>query len=118
MPVNDSLRVRHIPDSAREAVALCRDRSRAELDNDRLLALGLTRLLEIIGEAARGVSPAFREKHPQIPWKEMAGMRDRLIHGYFDVNLNVVWQTVTTNLPSLIEKLERIVPSMDVPPDR
>ena len=49
-----------------------------------------------------GVSPAFREKYPHFPWKEMAGMRDRLIHGYFDVNLDVVWQTVTTNLPPLI----------------
>ena len=115
MPPNDSLRIRHILDAAREAVALCRGRSRADLDSDRLLALGLTRLLEIIGEAARGVSPAFREKHPQFPWKEMAGMRDRLIHGYFDVNLDVVWQTVTKNLPPLIEKLERIFPCTGCP---
>jgi uncharacterized protein with HEPN domain len=108
MPLSDSVRARHILDAAREAVALSKGRSRADLDTDRLLALGVTRLLEIIGEAAKGISPAFREKYPHLRWKEMAGMRDRLIHGYFDVNLDVVWQTVTTNLPPLIAGLERI----------
>jgi len=59
-----------------------------------MLALALVRLLEIIGEAARGIPPGFREAHPGPPWDRMADMRDRLIHGYFEVNLAVVWTTV------------------------
>jgi uncharacterized protein with HEPN domain len=108
MPTSDIVRVRHILDAAREAMTLCEGRKRSDLDTDRLLALGLTRLLEIIGEAARGVSPAFRERHPSIPWRKMAGMRDRLIHGYFDVNLDVVWQTITSDLPPLVSSLEEL----------
>jgi len=80
---NDRIRLRHILDAGREAVAFSRNRSRDDLDKDRMLNLSLVRLLEIIGEAARGISPAFRAAHPEIVWEKMAGMRDRLIHGYF-----------------------------------
>ena len=73
---------------------------------DRMLNLSLVRLLEIIGEAARGISPELREAHPEIEWQKLTGMRDRLIHGYFDVNLDVVWRTVREDLPGLLERLE------------
>ena len=106
---DDNVRVRHILDAAREAVAFLNGRSRSDLDTDRKLNLSLVRLLEIIGEAARGISQQFREAHPDLTWKKMVGMRDRLIHGYFDVNLDVVWGTIKDDLPPLIEKLEKIV---------
>jgi uncharacterized protein with HEPN domain len=96
-------------DAAREAVAFADGCTREDLDAGRMLSLSLVRLLEIIGEAARGVSAQFREAHPDLPWKSMTGMRDRLIHGYFDVNLDVVWQTVTEDLPLLIAQLGKIV---------
>jgi len=105
---NDSVRIRHIVDSAREAVGFAKGRSREDLDTDRKLNLSLVRLLEIIGETARGVSQEFRESHPEIAWESMAGMRDRLIHGYFDVNLDVVWETVREDLPVVITELEKI----------
>jgi uncharacterized protein with HEPN domain len=105
---NDNVRLRHMLDAAREAASFAQGRSRQDLDTERMLNLSLIRLLEIIGEAARGVSQEFRESHPDVPWKEIAGMRDRLIHGYFDVNLDVVWQTVLQDLPALITQLERI----------
>ena len=76
-----------------------------------MLSLAVVRLLEIIGEAAQGVSGSFREAHPEISWTKMAGMRDRLIHGYFDVNLDVVWETVRQDLPSLITLVEKVVAS-------
>lgn len=66
---------------------MARGQQRGDLDTDRKLCLSLVHLLEIIGEAAKGVSPEFRRKHPDLPWKKTAGLRDRLIHGYFDVNL-------------------------------
>ena len=82
MPVSDAVRLRHILDAAREATAFVKGRSRADLDADHMLSLALVRLLEIIGEAARGVSGSIREAHPELAWSKMAGMRDRLIHGY------------------------------------
>jgi len=106
---DDNVRIRHILDAAREAVAFSQGRSRADLNSDRQLNLSLVRLLEIIGEAARGISTEFRNAHPELPWKSMIGMRDRLIHAYFDVNLDVVWETVTQDLPPLIAQLEKIV---------
>ncbi len=102
---DDNVRVRHILDAAREAVSFSEGRCRADLDTDRKLNLSLVRLLEIIGEAARGLSQEFRQEHPDLPWKSMVGIRDRLIHGYFDINLDVVWQTVTEDLPPLIAQL-------------
>ncbi len=106
---DDSIRIRHIPDAAREAVAFSKGCNQADLNSDRQLNLSLVRLLEIIGEAARGISTDFRQAHPDLPWKSMVGMRDKLIHAYFDINLDVVWETVTQDLPSLIAQLEKIV---------
>jgi uncharacterized protein with HEPN domain len=96
-------------DAARRAREFAQGRSRADLDSDEMFALALVRLLEIIGEAARGVSIGLRQHHLEIPWSEIAGTRDRLIHGYFDVDLDVVWGIVTKDLPSLITQLGAIV---------
>ncbi|HNS19398.1 MAG TPA: DUF86 domain-containing protein [Sedimentisphaerales bacterium] len=97
--MDDQTRLGHMCDAAREAMEMARGQTRGDLDTDRKLCLSLVHLLEIIGEAAKGVSPEFRRKHPDLPWKKIAGLRDRLIHGYFDVNLDIVWQTVTEDLP-------------------
>jgi uncharacterized protein with HEPN domain len=113
MPPTDAARIRHIRDAARQACDLARDRTRADLDADVTLSLSLTRLLEIIGEAARGLTPAFRQANPDVPWRKMTGMRDRLVHAYFDVDLDVVWQTVTQDLPPLLGRLEEISPNAD-----
>ncbi len=88
---------------------LAHHRSRADLDSDRLFNLGMTRLLEIIGEAAARVSQATRDRHPQIPWSAIAGMRNRLIHGYDDVDFDILWDVVQRDLPALIVELEGIV---------
>ena len=111
MDKNDEIRLRHILDAVREAVAFSEGRSRSDLDKNRMLSLSLVRLLEIIGEASRGISEEIRLAHPEIAWKKMTGMRDRLIHGYFDVNLDVVWETVTQDLPPLIAQLEKSLAS-------
>jgi uncharacterized protein with HEPN domain len=107
--VDDPTRLRHMLEAAREAIEMARGHQRADLDTDRKLCLSLVHLLEIIGEAAKGVSPHFRQNHPDLPWKKTAGMRDRLIHGYFDVNLDIVWQTVTEDLPMLVDRLESLM---------
>ncbi len=106
---DDEVRLRHILDAAREAVAFSEEQDRRSLEADRKLNLSLVRLLEIIGEAAKGITDDFRREHPELPWKSMMGMRDRLIHGYFDVNLDIIWKTAKNDLPPLIEKIEKIL---------
>ena len=101
----DAVRLQHLLDAARKAVAVTAGKQRSDLEQNELLALALVRLLEIIGEATKHLSEAFRASHPEIPWRLMAGTRDRLIHGYFDVDLDIVWSIVTEDLPPLIEKL-------------
>jgi uncharacterized protein with HEPN domain len=105
----DKVRIRHILDASKEAVEFVKGRSRAELESDRKLNHSLVRLLEVIGEAARGMSDEFRTQYPELPWKKMVGMRDRLIHGYYDVDLDVVWETAIEDLPGLVAKLENIL---------
>ena len=106
----DIVRLRHMLDAAREAVSFAQDRQRADLDTDRQLAHALVRCLEIIGEAASQVSQRTRDAHPEIDWSSIVGMRNRLIHAYFDVNLSIVWKTVTEELPQLLKDLARILP--------
>ena len=108
MPHRDSARLKHMLDASKKAVAFTQDRKRADLNSDEMLSLAIIRLLEIIGEAAKAVSAELKEQHPQIPWRQIAGTRDRLIHGYFNVDMEIVWTIVTKDLPKLIQNLEKI----------
>jgi uncharacterized protein with HEPN domain len=103
---DDDVRLQHMLDAARQALAFVKGRSRVDLDRDEQLALALTRLVEIIGEAAKNVSAETRDRIPQIPWRAIAGTRDRLVHAYFDVDLDRLWQIVAADLPPLVEALE------------
>lgn len=111
MPPTDRVRLQHLLDALTEATSLVQARSRADLEADHVLCLALTRLLEIIGEAARGLSANTRNHHPQVPWAKMIGMRDRLVHGYYDINLDIVWQTITTDLPTVEPLIQAILNS-------
>jgi len=97
-------------DYAREAVALLAGKTRTDLQRERLLQLGLVRLIEIIGEAAARVSTACQSRYPQIPWPQIIGTRNRLIHGYDFVDYDILWQTVQEDLPALIRLLEDVLP--------
>ena len=108
MPANDKARKKHKLEASLKAVKLAEKRKRSDLDTDELLSLGLTRLFEIVGEAAAHVSNATHEKHTDIPWTQMIGMRNRLIHGYDIIDADVIWQTITEDLPVLIKTLTRI----------
>jgi uncharacterized protein with HEPN domain len=105
----DNIRLRHMLDAAKEALSFASDKSRAELEDNRMLVLSLVKSTEIIGEAASRVSLESRASYPQIPWQEIIGMRNRLIHGYFDVDLDVLWSTITKDLPKLVAELETIL---------
>ena len=111
MRKDDEVCLRHMLDAAHEAVSFAEGRTRSDLDSDRQLVLSLVKDLEIIGEAARHTSEETRVQSQEIPWHEVVAMRNRLVHSYFDINLDIVWQTVQQDLPALIESLERVLPS-------
>lgn len=96
-------------DAAREAVDLLGDRTAEQVRQNRTLALSLVKLIEIVGEAATNVSPSRREGTPEIPWADIIGIRNRLIHGYHDVNIAIVVETVRRDLPRLIDALLRLI---------
>lgn len=102
----DRVRLLHMLEHSREAVQLVAGRTRQDLDADRVLSLALVRLLEIVGEAASGVSANARTRRPRIPWSEIVGLRNRLIHGYDSVDLDVIWSIVEHDLPALVRELE------------
>jgi uncharacterized protein with HEPN domain len=106
---SDVARFRHMLDHAVETVTLAESRVRADLDKDRLLNLSLVRLLEIVGEAASRLSADARNCHPQIPWPDIIGLRNRLIHGYDIVDFDILWDIVHDDLPPLIAQLQAIV---------
>lgn len=107
------IRLRHMLDHAREAVQMIQGRQRLDLDRDRMLELSLVRLVEMVGEAASRVSPADRIRHPSIPWPQIVGMRQRLVHGYDTVDLQILWDTITDDLPPLVAELRRILQAGD-----
>ena len=111
MPKDDSIYVGHMLDMARKALSLIQGKDRAYYDRDETLRLALAYLLQIIGEAARRVSPEYAATHPRIPWKAIIGMRHKVVHDYMDVDEDVVWNTVTQDLAPLVTTLEAIAPS-------
>ena len=111
MDKSDRIRMRHMLDAAREAIGFSSSHNRMDLDGDRLLTLGLLKCIEIIGEAAARVGQQTKDEYPSIPWLDIIGMRNRLVHVYFDIDLDLVWDTVTIDLPLLITELEKILAS-------
>ena len=97
----DEVRLLHIRDAADTAARFINGRTRDDLATDDMLRLALTKLVEIVGEAAKQLSSAGRAQYPDVTWDDAARMRDRLVHHYFDVDLDVLWATVTDDLPAV-----------------
>jgi uncharacterized protein with HEPN domain len=106
LPEDDRSRLRHMLDAATDAIRFAADRQRADLDADRMLLLSLLKCIEILGEAASRVSAKTQEDLPDLPWPDIIGMRHRLIHAYYDVDHDLVWDTVERDLPDLIVALQ------------
>jgi uncharacterized protein with HEPN domain len=101
----DDDRIAHIVEACEEVATFVVGKTRDDLGDDRMLQLALVKLVEIVGEAAKAVSNDTRRRYPEVPWSAAARTRDRLTHHYFDVNLDVLWSTVTEDLPALLAGL-------------
>ena len=98
-----TITLRQMIDYAQKAIGLARGKKRSDLNNDLTFNLAPTRLIEIIGEAANRVPEEYQEAHSEIPWMAIVGMRNRLIHGYDEVDLDFLWNVVRNDLPPLIK---------------
>lgn len=102
-------------DAALQAMSFVQDRARGDLDTDAQLRFALLRAFEVLGEAASRASAELRAANPEIPWRQVVSTRNRLIHAYFDIDLDIVWTTVKHSLPTLVPILEHIL--RPEPPD-
>lgn len=108
MRPEDCTRIEHMLDATRSVTRFIAGRQRDDLDADEMLRFALVHAIAIIGEAASKVSPEARQAMPDIPWREAVGIRNRLVHAYFDIDLDVLWKTVTEAVPVLMKQLEAI----------
>jgi len=111
---DDSIRIRHMLDAVREAISFAKNRTRKDLDNDRMLSLSIVKSIEIIGEAASKVTDETKNECSEIPWANIIAMRNRLIYAYFDIDLDRVWDTIVDDIPSLIDTLEKLISSEEL----
>ncbi len=108
-PPEDDVLLRDMLTFTRRAVAAVAEKNRSDLDSDVVLAAALERFLEVVGEAASKVSAATKEGAPHIPWREIVGMSDRLIHGNSAVDYDSVWDVVSTDLGGMVSTLETLL---------
>ncbi len=106
---DDGIALRQMFDHIEEAVALAMNRSRTDLESDRVFFLALLKLVEIVGEAGTRVSEAAQTSNPEIPWRELIGTRNRLIHGYDAVDFDILWNIVTADFPPLAKQIKALV---------
>lgn len=109
MPSNDEARLRHILDAAEELSKFLENKTEQELENDRLLQLALQKLIEIIGEAANQLSTDLKEKHPNIKWRLAVATRNRLSHGYFDIDTQIIWSTAKVDVPEFAAQIMHLM---------
>jgi uncharacterized protein with HEPN domain len=109
MPKGDRLYLGHMLDMAREALQMMEDIDRAAFEADTNLRLAQVHRIQIIGEAARRVSAAGRRSTPAIPWRQVTGMRHRVVHDYMTIDYDIVWDVLTRDLPPLIAALEAAI---------
>lgn len=100
-------------DAAKQIVVFTRGCNQEDLESNDMLSLSVVRLIEIIGKAAKNVSPEIQASSPNIPWKQIKGTRDRVAHAYFDVDLNIIWKIVSNGLPPLILNLEELMNQLE-----
>ncbi len=111
--IDDLTRLKHMREAIVEAIGFVEGRCRQDLETERMLSLALVRLIEIIGEAANNISLEKQNQYSEIPWRKMVGMRNRLSHAYFEVDLDIVWQVVIQDLPKILPQIETAISELE-----
>ncbi|MBI5474028.1 MAG: DUF86 domain-containing protein [Ignavibacteriae bacterium] len=106
---DDPIRLQHMLDYTQKALRFSNGKTRADLEQDEQLMLALVRAVEVIGEAASKTSANLQERTPSIPWAEIISTRNRLVHAYFSVDLDVLWAIITEDLPLLVIELQMVI---------
>lgn len=113
MKKDDSIYIGHMLDASRSALSKVHDVTRATFDQDENLRLAISHLIQTIGEAATRVSSEFRVAHPEVPWRAIIGMRQKIVHDYMHIDYDVVWGVATKELEQLILLLEPLASASD-----
>ena len=106
MSRDDLWRIGHMLEAIRAALGFVEGRERSDLVGDQMLQFALVRAVEVVGEAASRGGEEGRGELPEVPWVDVVGMRNRLVHAYFDINSDILWKTVTESLPELQRALQ------------
>lgn len=103
----DELYVKHILEAIEKVEKFVGNSSFDDFKNNEQLQSAVVREISVIGEAAKKLSEDFKKSKPIIPWKDVVGMRDKLVHDYFEIDINMVWKTIQENLPDLKQKISK-----------
>lgn len=109
MAISDGLRMRHMRDAAQAAMRQVAGRRQEDLDSDETMQLALARAIEIVCEAATKISVKTKQRYSEFPWRQMTGLRNRLVHAYADVSLRILWDVAIVELPAIMPKLEEMI---------
>lgn len=108
MPNEDRVRLAHMIEAAQSALGFVAGRKSTDLETDQMLLFAVVRAIEVVGEAASRISAETQAAEPAIPWHAIIGMRNRLIHAYFEINTQIVWETVTVEIPAVLPLLRTL----------
>lgn len=109
MKRDDLIRLHHIADALKTAIGFTKGKTRTDLDTDNMLTFALVHAIQIVGEAAAKIDTDMRDQYPQIPWALIIGMRNRLVHAYFDINHDILWETATEAVPTLLGQVQALL---------
>ena len=110
---DDIVYLRHILDEIVFLRKISKDRSLDDLIHDNYFAHAVRSAIEVIGEAAKNVPDKIKSEYPEIPWRDMAGLRDRIIHGYFRIDYSIVWNVIVQDLPDIEPKISALLKRLD-----
>lgn len=111
MEKSDFIRLKHMLEAAYICLQFGEGKEKIDLKTDQMLSFAIIRALEIFGEAASRISNEFQKSHTHVPWKAIIGMRNRLIHAYFDIDYDIVWAAINDEIPLIIPVLEELIAS-------
>lgn len=112
-PIKDRGRIEHMLEMAQNLSVAKTQHSFSDIQDDRILFYGLTKMTEIIGEAAYKLTHEFRDTHTELPWKEIIGMRHLLVHGYFTISSDALWDVIQNDIPDMIPILEKYLKELE-----